>query len=147
MQLKVPQRRKLVISLTPLIDVVFILLVFFMLASSFLDWREYEVSTAVPPTDVAERSDSVDPAVVRLQILADGRWLLAGDEIQPQVAEQRLRQLLAERADLRVTVQPAGDTALQQTVAALDAARAAGVKAVSLRPLPGSARSTGAASP
>ena len=27
------------ISLTPLIDVVFILLIFFMLASSFLDWR------------------------------------------------------------------------------------------------------------
>ena len=33
-----PSRRRL-ISLTPLIDVVFILLIFFMLASSFLDWR------------------------------------------------------------------------------------------------------------
>ena len=34
-----PSKRKAVISLTPLIDVVFILLVFFMLSSSFLDWR------------------------------------------------------------------------------------------------------------
>ncbi|MEM6945656.1 MAG: biopolymer transporter ExbD, partial [Pseudomonadota bacterium] len=32
-------RKRLRISITPLIDVVFILLVFFMLASSFLDWR------------------------------------------------------------------------------------------------------------
>ncbi len=31
-----PRRRRSLISLTPLIDVVFILLVFFMLASSFL---------------------------------------------------------------------------------------------------------------
>jgi biopolymer transport protein ExbD len=35
---KQPPRRA-VVSLTPLIDVVFILLVFFMLASSFVKWR------------------------------------------------------------------------------------------------------------
>jgi hypothetical protein len=34
-----PRRRRALISMTPLIDVVFILLIFFMLASSFLNWR------------------------------------------------------------------------------------------------------------
>ena len=34
------------ISLTPLIDVVFILLVFFMLASSFLDWRSIDLTVS-----------------------------------------------------------------------------------------------------
>ena len=37
-------RRRPLISLTPLIDVVFILLVFFMLASSFLDWRSIDLN-------------------------------------------------------------------------------------------------------
>ena len=39
------QKKRPLISLTPLIDVVFILLVFFMLASSFLDWRSIDLST------------------------------------------------------------------------------------------------------
>jgi len=36
------------VPLTPLVDVVFILLVFFMLASSFLDWRVRPVAVAGP---------------------------------------------------------------------------------------------------
>lgn len=39
-----PRRR--LISLTPLIDVVFILLVFFMLASSFSQWRTVDLTVA-----------------------------------------------------------------------------------------------------
>ena len=35
MQLKVPEKKSLNLSLTPLIDVVFLLLIFFMLASTF----------------------------------------------------------------------------------------------------------------
>ena len=34
------------ITLTPLIDVVFILLIFFMLASSFIDWRALDLRLA-----------------------------------------------------------------------------------------------------
>ena len=34
------------ITLTPLIDVVFILLVFFMLASSYLDWRSIDLTVS-----------------------------------------------------------------------------------------------------
>src|SRR5690606_18422295 len=41
-------RRRSTISLTPLIDVVFILLVFFMLASSFLDWRAIDLRAPGP---------------------------------------------------------------------------------------------------
>ena len=44
-----PRRRRSPISLTPLIDVVFILLVFFMLASSFLDWRS--ITLAAPSAE------------------------------------------------------------------------------------------------
>src|SRR3546814_20664632 len=41
-------RRRASISLTPLIDVVFILLIFFMLASSFLDERAIEIDSPAP---------------------------------------------------------------------------------------------------
>ncbi len=45
-------RRRALISLTPLIDVVFILLVFFMLPSSFLDWRAIDLD---PPGQAQQR--------------------------------------------------------------------------------------------
>ena len=44
MQLAKIQRKHSLISLTPLIDVVFILLIFFMLASSFAEWQFIELS-------------------------------------------------------------------------------------------------------
>ena len=40
-------RKRPLVSLTPLIDVVFILLVFFMLATSFLDWRAIDLDAPV----------------------------------------------------------------------------------------------------
>ena len=44
MQFKNAQSRRSLVSLTPLIDVVFILLIFFMLASNFVDWQFIEFS-------------------------------------------------------------------------------------------------------
>tara|TARA_R110002050_G_scaffold9504_1_gene33011 strand:- start:156019 stop:156414 length:396 start_codon:yes stop_codon:yes gene_type:complete len=43
----VSQRRRKMISLTPLIDVVFILLLFFMLSSNFTRWHQINVQSAL----------------------------------------------------------------------------------------------------
>ena len=58
-------RRRNLISLTPLIDVVFILLVFFMLASSFLDWR----SITLDPPKQTGGSPSLEQAVLIASVL------------------------------------------------------------------------------
>lgn len=59
-----PKRR--LISLTPLIDVVFILLVFFMLASSFMEWRLVDLQLG------GEGGGEVDPSAARVQLTAEG---------------------------------------------------------------------------
>ena len=64
-------RRAARIGLTPLIDVVFILLVFFMLASSFLEWRALEIRI---PTFGSASSDADEPLRVRVGL--DGRGAL-----------------------------------------------------------------------
>ena len=46
MELARPQRKRRALSLTPLIDVVFLLLVFFMLASTFLKFGTVKIETA-----------------------------------------------------------------------------------------------------
>lgn len=121
------------ISLTPLIDVVFILLVFFMLASSFIDWQEYEVATALPESSAVTVSNKNS---LRLQLHSDGNWQLAGELINEQHdVTQQLAERFKQSADLSVVIQAGDGVPMQTTIDALDAVRAAGVKSVSLQPL------------
>jgi len=111
--------RRSVISLTPLIDVVFILLVFFMLASSFLDWRKLSLDTAAAgaPAPAEEK-----PFV--LQIEGDElRFNGEGITLQASIEAARARR----PADQPVSLQPMGGTRVQSVVRVLDALNAAGV--------------------
>ena len=121
-----PRRRRALISLTPLIDVVFILLVFFMLASSFLDWRSIGLTapTAGAPAGTME-------GAVLVEVRADG-LRLAGRPVTLDELDARIRTRLAEKRDQSVFVKPAPGVPLQQAVAVLDRLTAAGVTRLSL---------------
>lgn len=130
MLLKIPPRRKHHISLTPLIDVVFILLVFFMLASNFADWREYEVATVSASTPAA----SSDNPPQLLQINTSG-WQLGGAPFDSiDAVKQALRELQQQQPELSVVIQPAGNVPVQKTMDAFDAAKRLGIRRVSLLP-------------
>lgn len=118
--------RRRVISLTPLIDVVFILLVFFMLASSFTDWRAIRLDT--PPA--ATRAGSAEGALL-VRVGAEGIDV-AGTPLDLPALGEMLRARVADRPDLRVLVQPAPGVPLQRVVTVLDTAAASGVTALGL---------------
>ena len=121
-----PPRRRALISLTPLIDMVFILLIFFMLASSFLDWR----SIALDAPAVAAAGTSMEGSLL-VEVRADA-IRLSGETVSGDVLSVRVARRLAERPDQRVLVRPAAGVALQRTVAVLDRLAAAGVRDMSL---------------
>lgn len=56
-------RARVVLSLTPLIDVVFILLVFFMLVSQFATWRQVEMR---PQATLGEHTTDLPPLIITL---------------------------------------------------------------------------------
>ncbi|MBK1692574.1 ExbD/TolR family protein [Ectothiorhodospira mobilis] len=122
-----PPRRRALISLTPLIDVVFILLVFFMLASSFLDWRLLPLHAAS-----GKAPATAEQTVLRVQIAADGAIRLEGRTMAPGGLTRALVARLAEAPERAVVVQPEGDVPLQRLVAVLDQVRAAGASQVTL---------------
>ncbi len=66
------------IGLTPLIDVVFILLIFFMLASSFLDWKGFEMSVSISDGKSTRQSD-VRPVTVNVD--ANGGLSINGEAV------------------------------------------------------------------
>ncbi len=68
-----PSRR---ISLTPLIDIVFILLLFFILETNFLGLSELALN--LPPR---EESGDAQREALQIQVFADGRLWLAGQAL------------------------------------------------------------------
>ena len=66
------------ISLTPLIDIVFILLLFFILESNFLRFGELVFN--IPPQEQQGESAT---AAVELQVFADGQIWLDGQTLKP----------------------------------------------------------------
>ena len=127
--MKFQRRRSPTVSvdLTPLIDVVFILLVFFMLASSFLDWRAIELQA--PATAGTEGGQT---GALLLRVGADGGLDLNGRPVAEPALADRLRRAAAERPDARLLIQPADGVAMQRAIALLDQARRAGLSRVQL---------------
>lgn len=74
MRLIDPTNRRRSISLTPLIDVVFILLLFFMLSTQFS--RQQSMNLTV--TADGAHSTLPDPAMLKLQLSADGSIVIDG---------------------------------------------------------------------
>ena len=118
-------RRRPTIGLTPLIDVVFILLIFFMLASSFLDWRDIDLA---PPTGAAADASMEGAFLVEIRA-EDVRF--AGEPVPLDALAGELSQTTREDDTRRVFLLPAQGVALQRAVSVLEALTSAGVKNIS----------------
>ncbi len=113
-------------NLTPLIDAVFLLLVFFMLTSHFV--RDQSLQIALPEAESAAELNDDGP--VEVALAADGTLSIDGQDVAADALIQQLRQLLAKRPQKLVTLR--GDRAanLGAAVQVLDAARQAGAASV-----------------
>jgi len=122
--------RRRAISLTALIDVVFILLLFFMLTSTFTPWRSLDFSVA----SSAQGEVSTPPQVIEL--MPDGALFERHSGWQVQGVGALLPADLA-RFDPAQTVylSPHEEVDLQLIVKALEALKAIGLPAVSLGPV------------
>lgn len=91
-----PRRSRLTLDMAPLIDVVFLLLVFFILTSSFLP-------PALPldlPGSGNEETAPAEPVVVSLD--ASGTIAVNGEVIAREAFRQRISQALEENANAAV---------------------------------------------
>lgn len=122
----VPARRRNLISLTPLIDVVFILLIFFMLASSFVDWRAIGLT---PPA--GEGGGDLLTGAVLVDVRADG-VRMSGIRVTLDQLQATAASHLARQPDRAFIIRPLVGVPLQQTVAVMDRLSAAGASRISL---------------
>ena len=119
------------INLTPLIDVVFLLLIFFMLTTTFK--QEAALSIDLPEANALEQQDT--PVSIVVLIDKQGRYALNGKVLQhysPIELRQSLRQLGSENGDLKLVIRADGESTHQSVVWVLDATAAVGLLQISI---------------
>lgn len=116
-------KRRALISLTPLIDVVFILLIFFMLAGELAATDPFEVE---PPSSTNENEISERDLVVLIG--ADGTLAVGDQVIDRRVLKEAVTAQLAEEAPRSVWLKADGEADSTEVIAVMETLRAAGVE-------------------
>jgi biopolymer transport protein ExbD len=127
MRIEVPARKPVSISLTPLIDVVFILLVFFMLATRFMELGQQPLSVAVAggPLEVEEE-------VLLIRVLGHQQVELNGRTLELAA----LLPALTGKLSGPVFVSSGDQASLQDVLQVTDVVQQAGFADVHLELLP-----------
>lgn len=131
MRLRQRRREDPEIGLTPLIDVVFLLLIFFMVSTTFT--RETEITVNLPEATASELER--ERVTVDVVIDVQGRYyvndrLLVNRQIDTLRAA--LEQAAGEAGEAALIISADAQTPHQAVVTAMDAARQAGILSVSL---------------
>lgn len=121
MPLKTTQDESAGVNLTPMIDVVFLLVIFFMVATEF---TELERSIDLQLPTAAEAGDATpppEPSVVA--VFEDGRVELDGRTVSLTELTKQLREATAESGDVQVVIHGDARCDFQHVAAALAACR------------------------
>jgi biopolymer transport protein ExbD len=118
MQLPRPVRRRHSIVLTSLVDVMFVLLFFFMLAASATDRRSLAIGLPVSAGAATQAGREL-----QLDLLSAERWVLQGAEVEPRQLSAQLQVSGATQVRLQV----AAGVPVQVLVDALAAVRDSGL--------------------
>jgi biopolymer transport protein TolR len=119
------------INVTPLVDVVLVMLIIFMVVTPLL---EKDIEVRVPSTEQVEVQKEVpkDQLVVRLN--AEGELRINTESVTPDKYVERLKQILAPRssADKVVFVVADDKTNYARLVTVLDGAKQAGAETLGM---------------
>ena len=118
------------VNLTPMLDVVFILLIFFVVTATFLN------ETGVPVTLPAQGSEPPpDIETIAVRVEAGRSFVVNGRAVSQSGLLPYLQYLLSGNPDANFAVLVAGDARVADTVAAVDAGRQLGFAIVPVTPL------------
>ncbi|MCH7225245.1 ExbD/TolR family protein [Haloferula sp. A504] len=115
------------LDISPLIDVVFLLLIFFIVTTVFVKETGIEVSKPR-----AASAEDLQKRAILLAVTDEGRVWHGGREIGMDGVRSVVSALLEEDSELPVVIRADAAAATEDTVAVVDAAKLAGAISVSL---------------
>lgn len=127
MQLARRQRRAGFMGLTPLIDMIFLLLLFFLLGSDFVTYGQ---SRLAPPRGTGGETSAAPLVVITLS--ADGALSWNGAQVDEAILRRETAKLTALNDEQMMVLMPAGSANVQQVTNIMDALQASGAQSITL---------------
>jgi len=117
------------INITPMLDIVFIMLIFFIVTTSFVKEKGLEVSrpSNTPPKEIQKQ---VGPIVVKID--ASSLISIKGRLLEPRAVQANLEREKAEKPDSTLIIAAHPEAETESLVTILDAAKAVGIESVSV---------------
>ena len=112
-------------DLTPLIDCVFLLLVFFMVTTVFLHTKGLDVDLPAPSQSVEEQKKDINVILDH-----DGQIEIGGEPVEAPALAQRLVRAMAEARNENIIIQADGECAQRHVVHVVDTAKEVGVQGI-----------------
>ena len=114
------------IDMTPIIDMVFLLLIFFLVATTFHQ-TEREMKIALP----VAKSDLPVSSLLRelvINVDAEGRIIMGGRTVQADELQAQVAEAVRRNAEQKVTVRGDRKTAYANIVQVLDICKTGGIQ-------------------
>ena len=115
------------VNLTPMLDVVFIMLIFFIVTASFV--KEAGIDVNRPDAATAEKKERGN---ILVAITSNGQIWIDKRQVDPRALRANIERLHAENPEGSVVIQADKDSKNGLLVQVMDAARMAGVEEISL---------------
>ncbi len=120
------KKQEISVNLTPLIDVVFLLLIFFMVSTSFT--RETQIKLDLPEASVEPLESKVDS--LEISIDKEGRYFINGKGVvntSIETLKKAISILLEKNPQTSVIISADANTPYQSVVTAMDATSQLGI--------------------
>ncbi len=115
------------VNLTPMLDVVFIMLIFFIVTASFV--KESGIDINRPDAATAERKEKGN---IMIAISEEGQIWIDRRQVDVRALRANIERLHAENPQGTVIIQADEESKNKLLVQVMDAARLAGVKSVAI---------------
>ena len=116
------------INLTPMLDVVFIMLIFFIVTATFV--KETGLDVNQPEDDNIQEPDPEKRSIV-VRITNHDRIIIAQRTVDLRAVRANIERLSAENPEAPVIIQPHPDSTTDAMIHVMDSARQAGVYNIS----------------
>ncbi len=112
-------------DMTPLIDCVFLLLIFFMVTTVFLHTKGLEVDMPAESEATEEKKKDINVLLDR-----DGKIQIKGEDVRPTALAARLVTAMEEANNENIIIQADGECAQKHVVFVVDRAKEVGVEGI-----------------
>ena len=125
--LEVQEEEENEINLTPMLDVVFIMLIFFIVTASFIKEAGIQVSRPDAPT-----ADKQEDAAILIAISANDEIWIDRREVEPRGLRTHIERLHAENPKGSIVIQADEESTNEMLVIVMEAAKQVGVTNVAI---------------